>query len=161
MLISKSITKQGGSFFARMPGFTLIELIMIIAVVGILTAISLPQIGGSDFFEKLKCRTVGHHITSDIRYTRRLAITNGKDYRINFDFGAHTYDVEHDVGGTWTSVGQDYPKTVESEVTLSGINIFEFDKLGGATLHGVLNMSIGAQNRTITVDEITGSVVLE
>jgi len=139
-----------------LTGFTLTEVILTILIVGILAAVSLPRLGGRDFFIQLKARTEAHQIAADIRYARQLAITYSKDCAIQFDFNNRTYDII--LGGT--SIDREFPKDVPPEITLSGTNQFTFQRLGNAT-PGSIMCSSGGNSYSIAVESITGAVVME
>jgi len=133
-------------------GFTLTEFILTILIIGILSAIVIPRIGGGDFFDRFKLKTVTHQLASDMRYARRLAVTNSQEYIILY-LGNQTYDIQTPLG----SIGKDFPKTISSEISFSGTLQYTFGVLGDSS-GGTSTLTINSSSYDITVDPITGSV---
>lgn len=73
-------------------GLTLIELLMTIAVLGILAAILIPQLSG-DLPERLTA--AAQVVASDLDYARSLAVSNNSTYRITFDADLNRYVLKH------------------------------------------------------------------
>ena len=73
-------------------GFTLLELLMVIALVGILAAIVLPSAEPS-INDQL--RATARILATDLAYARSLAITNNSTYRVVFDMANNRYILEH------------------------------------------------------------------
>ncbi len=132
---------------------------MTIVIMGILAAVVLPRFGGG-FVEGLTLRTATSGITSDIRYTRQLAITNADHYLINFDFITKEYRIYRNSISSSNQVGE--TKKIPSGVTCSGTNQFDFYSLGNAAFNGSgLNLSLAARQYRIRVEPSSGAVVVE
>jgi prepilin-type N-terminal cleavage/methylation domain-containing protein len=76
----------------RAAGFSLIELLMVIALMGILAGLVLPRSNPS-LYDQL--RSAAQILRTDLAYGRSLAITNNSTYRITFDGAANRYILEH------------------------------------------------------------------
>ena len=63
-------------------GYSLIELIMIIVMTGIITAIAIPRLAG---FSGVDAYSAARQVKSDIRYTQELAISKFRKTTITFD----------------------------------------------------------------------------
>ena len=64
----------------KASGFTLVELIVVILLVGILSVAAIPRFFSDDGF---KARGVADEITTSIRHAQRLSMTRGVQHRID------------------------------------------------------------------------------
>ncbi len=69
-------------------GITLIELVMVIVLVGILAAVTIPRFGSFYF---LKFTAAMKKTASDIRYVQQLAVSRHNDTRIEFNATGNSY----------------------------------------------------------------------
>jgi len=72
-------------------GFTLVELIIVIALLGIALAIAAPSFG--NYLERHNLRAAARAISSDIFLTRARAVSENKQYRMTFDQADNSYCV--------------------------------------------------------------------
>lgn len=77
--------------FAR--GFTLLELIVVVAIVVVITAIAIPQVQSGMAFYRFRSQL--QQVTGAIQRTRFQALAQGVPYRLSFDAAAGTYQVSH------------------------------------------------------------------
>ncbi len=160
----------------RRNGFTLIELVMVLVLIGIVAVIAIPRLGNltstnsASFAEKLR---------ADIRYAQNLAMMRNQRYRVYFNGSgggapASGYIVVNDTNGngTWGEaasgeIAQDPATGGNLSVTLntgqyagitaaSTVNPIEFNSLGrpsgGATTVTVTPVG------SITISAETGAV---
>ena len=73
-------------------GFTLIEVLMVIALVGVLAALVLPSAEPS-INDQL--RATARILATDLAYAQSLAVTNNSRYRVVFDVPRNRYLLEH------------------------------------------------------------------
>lgn len=73
-------------------GFTLMELLLVVAIISIVTAVVLPQLAPT-FDQQL--HGCGEIVVGDLDYARSLAIANGSTYRVTFDVAANSYTLTH------------------------------------------------------------------
>ena len=159
---------------ARSAGFTLTELIVMMLVIAIISAIALPRMGNAPVLVS----TQAEQLAGDIRYVQTLAMTQGQRYIISFP-SATSYrildslglPVVHPVSGSNAAVTLGANITLALQPTLPAGNALEFDGLGipysvttPATLNGALtqpatiNLTKDAEIRSVTVTQETGRV---
>jgi len=140
-------------------GFTLLELLIVLAIIGMATALVIPRIGTSEMtFLKVQVREA----VSVLRYARRAAIIEGQQKTVIFSEGhqaAHQATMIK-TPTNWVSRG----------VTLQGDGqVFDGDKTvykmtfypeGGST-GGELSLSYFEHTAKITVNPITGKIKSE
>jgi Tfp pilus assembly protein FimT len=99
-------------------GFTLMELLIGIAIVMIMTAIALPMLqSGMAYF---RLRGAISSITGAIQSTRYQAIVQGIPYQVVFDSTAKTYQIQNQPGGAGAFVNVCVPAQASCPVPLSG-----------------------------------------
>jgi len=73
-------------------GFTLLELLIVVAVMGILAGLVIPR---SDPSLHEQLRSAAQIMAADLAYGRSLAVTNNSEYRFTFDTENNRYILEH------------------------------------------------------------------
>lgn len=76
----------------EVAGFSLIELLMVIALLGILVGLVLPS-SNPTLHDQL--RSAAGILRTDLAYGRSLAISNNSTYRITFDTAGNRYVLQH------------------------------------------------------------------
>lgn len=78
-------------FARRAKGFSLIELVIAIALLGIALSIAAPSFRG--YIENLNLKSAAREIASDIFVTRERAISENRKYQIRFNKEAKSYSI--------------------------------------------------------------------
>jgi type II secretion system protein H len=73
----------------RRKGFTLIETIVVVAIIGVMSAIAIPQMG--TLMDRYRLDGAARLIWADLQNARMTAIKENRSIRAEFDFLAHTY----------------------------------------------------------------------
>jgi prepilin-type N-terminal cleavage/methylation domain-containing protein len=73
-------------------GMSLVELIMVMAIIGIMVGLAIPRI---DSFYSMKLAGAAQKTVSDIRYVQQLAVSRHESYKITFyNNPVNRYDVQ-------------------------------------------------------------------
>lgn len=72
-------------------GFTLVELIMVILVIGIMLAVTMPRVGG--VFERQQLRRTVNVLRGTVRYLQARAALTKRVYRLIVDLDQHVLSV--------------------------------------------------------------------
>lgn len=73
----------------RRRGFTLIELIVVISILGILTAFTMPSL--TDISPKYRLRSGARELGAQIGWTRSLAVGAEEEYALRYDLDAGNF----------------------------------------------------------------------
>lgn len=132
-------------------GFTLIELIIIITVIGILAAIVLPRMDFGAITSRTSVDGAAHMIASDIRYAQECAMATRSSKTIIFS-GENSYSFS-------PSNPLDPSGKLPSGITTSVLTL-TFNSLGEPTTDGGSSVTVsdGINTRIITIVNYTGKV---
>jgi len=83
-------------------GFTLIEILAVVVILGIASAIIIPQIGSRD---DMKTAAAARVIVADLIYAQNLAISNGTPVYVRFDKANNQYTMLTNPLSTKTNYG--------------------------------------------------------
>jgi Tfp pilus assembly protein PilE len=72
----------------RDEGFTLIELVVIVGLIGVLFAMAVPSVSG--FLRSSRVTGASNTLVADLRYGRSLASAQRKSYQISFTGSSYT-----------------------------------------------------------------------
>jgi prepilin-type N-terminal cleavage/methylation domain-containing protein len=136
-------------------GFTLIEVIAVMIIVGILAATLLPRIDFGATSSRASADGAAYMIASDIRYTQEWAMANRVSKSIQFSAAAPANKYTF----APVSAGMD-PSGQLSGATIGATVTFTFNSLGEPTTTAgwTVTVSAGGVSKTITVVNYTGKV---
>jgi prepilin-type N-terminal cleavage/methylation domain-containing protein len=138
-------------------GFTLIELIMVIIIIGILAATVIPKINFGTTSTTVSSWGAAYMIASDIRYTQECAMASMVSKSISFTNGQSVYTFP---ATTPSTSSLDPTGRLPSGVTIGATITFTFNSLGEPeeSASNSVTVTAGGITRTITVTQYTGMV---
>ncbi len=142
--------RVGESITTGPSGFSLIELVMVIVLIGIVMAVAVPKLRKTSDFSLEGSASM---IVADIRHAQELAMATHDDKNVVFTLNGASYTVETGSDGVFRTV--DLP----SGVTITSADVtFTFNPLGEPTVGGGSSVTISADSnsKTVTVTNYTG-----
>lgn len=137
-------------------GFTLVELIVVIAIIATITALTIPAIMRPS--ERFVLKQTVDEIRASLKLTRSAAITTGREQVFMIDLHQRSY-------GSATIKEQHFPESIEaalkvaeperSSASRGGIRFFP----DGSSTGGELTLSINARQARLCVHWLTGRPV--
>ena len=144
-------------------GFTLVELIVVISVMGIMAAFTIPRFVSNDIFQT---RGDADALASSLRYAQKTAIAQRTNVYAVYNTGLISLCFTTDCGSTVIDpgTGAAYVFQFSNSVNVSASNSsLGFNSLGQPipntlTTYTVTNKNNSAQSLTVTVEANTGYV---
>jgi|SaaInlStandDraft_6_1057023.scaffolds.fasta_scaffold71051_1 MSHA pilin protein MshC len=143
-------------FLKNNKGFTLIEMISVILVLGIISAVAVPMFDRSTIDLSMTANT----IQTDIQYAQELAMTRGQqtsgnEIGILFSNNTASYTLPTDPSGVWPAEIRTLPQGVTITSTTADVRFNQHGETLTATTW-TITITAGGTSRTVTVDAYTG-----
>ena len=143
----------------RKRGVTLVELVVVMAIIAIGAAFVAPNIGA--WIPNYRLRSASRDVTSALRMAQMKAISNNTQYQVSFNPGAGSHILQYqDTGGNWIDDGK--PQTLPKGVLISGItfpgNNAQFNPNSTSSTGSITLTNTKGSTKTITLTTSTGKV---
>lgn len=129
----------------KQRGFTIVELIMVIVILGIISAVALPRFFDRKTFDE---RFYFEETLSAIRYGQKLAVASGCPVRFKLD--SNGYALSYRGSDCTSEISNDYSKAIPPGVTTNELDI-TFNSLG-CIVADITALSICASSGTDTAN---------
>lgn len=147
-------------------GFSLVELLVVVAILGVMTALVIPKISSSSSASNVK--TSAREFLTNVRYTRERAISMVSHYTIKISVkpnGQYIYGIYKGDDSTTTTLENGFEFPVGVQVDNSSY-LVTFDESGNCVVGKnsgtlVITSADGSASRSVIVYSATGMSRIE
>jgi prepilin-type N-terminal cleavage/methylation domain-containing protein len=159
---------KGNNLSARFSkGFALVEILIVIAIFGVLTAIAAPGISG--WVETFRFKNTIREIGIMMQLARMKTIASGVEYRVVFDLDAETFSLErgNQADGSDTWIPEGVVTDVSSWVDIAFVNSYttgkrnkQFNPNGTSSTGSIRLNNTKGKKYKITLTPATGYITI-
>lgn len=141
----------------RSAGFTLIEMLVVVAVIGIITALASPRVHRA--LPGLELRSAAHELAAAARSARARAIADGAPAALSLDLTTGGFTISPRGGGGALPEGLAIEATAATEALDTGRSMAEFRFYpDGSAMGGRITVSRDDSAYAVDIDWLTGRV---
>ena len=149
----------------RMKGFTFIELILVVVLMGVIISMVLPAIQGKE--EAIKLDQTAKELANTLEYARRMAVLQHCPYQVQINEQSHRFELAayRFKEGEWNFLPIENRFASSSQWPASwqirGATLFQFDSRGRTPAAEVILISPKRGRRTVSVPKGFSRVQVE
>ena len=150
----------------RRGGFTFVELVIVMLVIGIMTAVAAPKF--ADSLLQHRATAAAQRGAMDLRFARRNAMAISGDQYVSYDANANSYQIFPGVthldhpSQTYTVELDESPYTATIvSVSFNGGSQVTFNGYGLPDNAGTIVVQAGSHQKTILLDVNTGEATVQ
>ncbi len=149
----------------RQHGYTVVELVLVIAILGILLGFAVPRFFDNALFA---ARGYADEVATALRYAQKVAVASGCRVRVSVDAAGYVLDQQRESGGScdtadtsWSTPvsgadGQRAAGTTPADVVVPVDAEYVFDPAGRLESGSPTSFTVGA--RTLSIERDSGFV---
>ncbi|MEP6997213.1 MAG: GspH/FimT family pseudopilin [Betaproteobacteria bacterium] len=142
----------------RVPGFTLLEMLIVLTLIGLLVAVTIPIFGNGVSTTELKSDT--RAVAAGLRQARGQAIAQRGEAALELDVGARTFRVPPDPHVHKLAEQLELKIfTAQSDLVNDKVGAIRFFADGGSN-GGRITLASGERKFNVDVDWLTGRVAI-
>jgi len=144
-------------------GFSLVELVMVITVIGLLAGIALPRFSNS--VARQRAQTAAKRIAADLSLARQRAIYTSAGQTVTFSGATYSLtgmqDLDHSTAAYKVNLAKAPYEAEVVSVDFGGDTEVVFDIYGMADSNGSVVVRVAHWQHTVQLEAETGQITLE
>ena len=150
---------------ARSHAFSLVELLMVIAIIALLGGIAAPRWAGANQHYQLDL--AAQRIVADLSLAQSRANFSSGSVTVNFSTSSNNYQIlgmpnpDQSTGIYTVTLAAPPYQAVLTSANFGGTSQIAFDGYGTPTAGGTVVVTVGNRNHTITVDATSGRATIQ
>jgi general secretion pathway protein H len=139
-------------------GMTMVELLVVLAIIGLATTLAMPSLRGPSRTVDLRAHAV--ELTSHLRSARATAIARNQPVEFHFNANSRVYNIDGHARGVTLPDNMTMTMTTARELIRTNSDARLAFFADGSSSGGEIRLTDGARTLVVVVDWLTGTVRL-